>query len=103
MRKGCFLGCQVAIDLLRAEETGGLVLACTIAVGLGLGQHRLRLGNRSPGFRQRGFHGVIGNACQNLAFLNPVTHINPHLGQQEIADFRADDRLLPGGDIAIGR
>jgi len=37
------------------------------------------------------------------ALLHPVTHVDPHLGQTEIADFGADHRLLPGGDIAIGR
>ena len=66
------------------------------AIACGLGERRLRL-------RELRLDGVVVDAGEDLALLHPVADVRQHLGQALAADLRADHRLLPGGDVAVGR
>ena len=65
--------------------------------------HRLGLGERRLRLRELRLDGVVVDAGEDLALLHPVADVRQHLGQALAADLRADDRLLPRGDVAVGR
>ena len=81
-------------------------LACSCAralgVGLRLGEHRLRLGDGGARLRHVGGHGLALQTRQRLTALDPIADVDQHIRQAQPADFGADHRLLPGGDVAVG-
>jgi hypothetical protein len=94
---------QVLIDLLRTERAGGLNLAGAIGIGLGLCQLRFGLDGGGLGLCQLRIGGVAGDARKHLALFHHVADVHQHVREPIAADLRADDRFLPGDDVAVGR
>ena len=85
-----------------AEGARGPQLPGAVGVRHGLGGRRLRLDQRRARLRQLGRDGVVVDAGEDLALLHLVADVRQHLRQAEAADLRADDRFLPGRDVAVG-
>lgn len=74
----------------------------TFGICPGFAQRGLCFGNGGAGFGQFALYGVAGNARQQLAALDAIANIGTDLGDPVVADFRANDRLLPGRYITAG-
>jgi hypothetical protein len=59
-------------------------------------------GERRFGLRQLGAQSVGLQVGQHVTALHPVAHIDAHFGDLQAIGFCADDRLLPGSQIAVG-
>jgi hypothetical protein len=89
--------------LLRAVEALFAQLAGAFVDRPRLGQCRFGFGDRRLALGQFAVDRVAGDARQHVALLHRIADVGVHLGDPVVADFRADDGLLPGGDIAAGR
>jgi hypothetical protein len=87
-------------QLLRAVKALLAQLPGALQAGPGLGQRRLGLGDTGAGLGKFTVDGFRRNARQYLAARDHVADAGADLDDPMVCNLRADDRLLPGGDIA---
>ncbi len=101
-RRGRLLGSHRLQHGLLTDEALAVQFLCALAVGSRFGQRGVGLGDGGAGLREVGNHRVGGDAREQLAARDPVADVDRHLGDAQARQFRADHRLLPGGDVAAG-